>query len=147
MRRLIDNDYLTLLFRIAVGGVFIVASYYKIIQPADFAKSIWYYHLSPGSLINLTALILPWLELVCGVCLILGLWYRGAVVWVNVMTIMFIIALATAVARGLDIDCGCFKAAQADGGNTLTALLEDIPLVVMVVQLWFSRSKRWQIDR
>jgi len=136
MRRLIDNDYLTLLFRIAVGGVFIVASYYKIIQPADFAKSIWYYHLSPGSLINLTALILPWLELVCGVCLILGLWYRGA-----------IIALATAVARGLDIDCGCFKAAQADGGNTLTALLEDIPLVVMVVQLWFSRSKRWQIDR
>ena len=52
MRKLLDNDLLTLISRLFIGGVFIYASFYKIIEPASFAKSIWYYHMVPGSLIN-----------------------------------------------------------------------------------------------
>ncbi|MCK4372785.1 MAG: DoxX family membrane protein, partial [candidate division Zixibacteria bacterium] len=106
MRRIIDNDYLTMAVRLAVGVVFVSASVYKIIDPGSFARSIWYYHLMPGSLIHLIALVLPWVELLAGLALIFGVLYRGAIVWVNVMTIAFIGALTLAVARGLDIDCG-----------------------------------------
>jgi len=72
MRKVIDNDYLTILSRLLIGGMYIIASYYKIVEPASFAKSIWQYHLVPGSLINLMAVILPWLELLVGVAIIIG---------------------------------------------------------------------------
>ncbi|KAA3633857.1 MAG: DoxX family membrane protein [Calditrichaeota bacterium] len=147
MRRIIDNDILTLIIRLLVGSIFIYASYYKIIEPVSFAKSIWYYHLVPGSLINLVALILPWLELICGLALIFGIQYRGAVLWMNVMTIIFMIALTTAVVRGISIDCGCFKAAQATESSAMDALIRDVGLLILTLQLLFSRSKKWMIQK
>jgi len=143
MRRIVDNDYLTIIVRLAVGITFIYASVYKIIDPQAFAKSIWYYHLIPGNLINLMAITLPWIELLCGLCLIIGVSYKGAVVLVNLLTVMFIVALLTAVFRGINIDCGCFKAAKATNESTLHAIWFDVGLLVFTIQLLFSRSKKW----
>lgn len=145
MRRIVDDDYLTMLVRLAVGVAFIWASAYKIIEPGTFAKSIWYYHMVPGSLINLMALILPWLELIAGVCLIVGVLYRGSVIAVNGMTIVFILAISSAIYRGIDIDCGCFKAAQSSGDNAWESLLWDFLLIAGTIQLYFSRSTRWRL--
>lgn len=147
MRRLIDNDWLTLAVRVFVGVVFIYASYYKILHPMEFAKSIWYYHLAPVSLINLMALILPWWEFIAGVCLIFGVFYRGAVWSVFLMTIIFGIALASAAVRGLDIECGCFKASGGAGDEATTTLIRDIGLMILSLQLIFSRSRRFIMDR
>jgi putative oxidoreductase len=143
MRRLISNDYLTMFSRLLVGVVFIVASLYKIGDPGAFAKSIWYYHLIPGSLINLMAIVVPWIEIFCGVALILGVFYRGSVLWVNVLTIVFIIALASTIVRGLSIDCGCFKAGKTATGPAWKSLLFDVGLLIFTLQLAFSRSRRW----
>ena len=66
---LITNTKIQLVFRLILGMTFMAASFYKIIDPASFAKSIWFYHMVPGSMINIMALILPWLELLCGVAL------------------------------------------------------------------------------
>ncbi|HUV30268.1 MAG TPA: MauE/DoxX family redox-associated membrane protein [Acidobacteriota bacterium] len=146
MRSIVDNDYLTMFSRVLIAVLFIYASFYKIVEPALFAKSIWYYHLVPGKLINLAALILPWLELFCGLALILGIVYRGAVVWVNVMTAAFIIALAYTIALGIDIDCGCFKAAGSATGPAWNSLLLDLGMIVFTLQLLFSRSRRWRLQ-
>lgn len=145
MRKLLDNDFLTLVSRLFVGGVFVYASFYKIIEPAAFAKSIWFYHLVPGSLINLVALVLPWLEFLAGLALILGVLYRGGVFWVTAMLLVFIAALSYAIAMGLDIDCGCFKAAQSATGSAWSALLWDILYLAFAVQLLVSRSRRWML--
>ncbi len=145
MRRVVDNDLLTLCVRLAVGGIFIYASLYKIIDPGTFAKSIWYYHLAPGSLINLMALILPWVELLCGIGLIVGVFYEGSVVLVNVMTMMFIFVLSTTIVRGIDIDCGCFKAAKAATESAWKTLVFDLVLLLFVLQLLFSRSRKWRL--
>jgi len=126
--------------------MYIYASFYKIIEPATFAKSIWYYHMVPGDLINLVALILPWLELICGLALIVGVFYRGAVLWANLMLVMFIIALTSTIVRGLDIDCGCFKAGASATGPAWNALTFDLVALLFGLQLWFSRSKRWQLS-
>jgi len=146
VRRVIDNDLLTVIARVAVGATFIVASVYKIRDPGAFAKSIWYYHLVPGDLINLMALILPWIELLCGLALIMGLFYHGAVVLVNLMTVTFIVALCTTIVKGIDIDCGCFKAGQAATRAAWEALVFDLVLVLFTLQLLFSRSKRWMLS-
>jgi len=146
VRRVIDNDLLTVIVRVAVGATFIIASVYKIRDPGAFAKSIWFYHLVPGDLINLMALILPWIELLCGLALILGLFYHGAVVLVNVMMVTFIFALSIAIARGIDIDCGCFKAGQAATRAAWEALVFDLVLILFTLQLLFSRSKQWLLS-
>ncbi len=147
MRRIIDNDMLTVLFRFVVGAIFIYASFYKIIEPATFAKGIWFYHLLPGNMINLLAVFLPWVELVCGVALIVGFQYKGAVTLVNLMMFMFMIALATAVYRGISIDCGCFKAAAATNSSALDSLLWDFGILAMTIQLCFSKSKKMMLDK
>ena len=147
MRRLIDNDYVTMASRLILGIMFIYASFYKIIEPASFAKSIWFYQMVPGSLINLMALILPWLELLAGLALIFGVTYRGAVLWMNVMLVIFVVALASTIARGLSVDCGCFKQSRSATGPAWEALIRDLGMIILGVQLWFSRSRRWMIGR
>jgi uncharacterized membrane protein YphA (DoxX/SURF4 family) len=147
VRKLIDNDLLTLACRLLIGGMFIYAAVYKIIEPGSFAKSIWYYHLVPGNLINLMALVLPWLEMLAGLALIIGVFYRGAVLWVNLMMIVFIIALTTTISRGINIDCGCFKAAISGTHSAWQSLIFDLVAMICCVQLWFSRSHRWTIGR
>lgn len=147
MRRIIDNDFLTMASRLIVGAVFIYASIYKIADPLSFANAIWNYHLAPGSLINLSALVMPWVELLAGLGLILGLFYRGSVLLVMGMTVMFMIALTAAVARGLDIDCGCFKAGEASADTAKETLYRDFGLLALTLQLWFSRSQKWMCGR
>lgn len=147
MRRIIDNDWLTVGFRLFVGVSFIYASFYKIIEPTLFARSIWYYHMVPGELINPMALLLPWVELIVGLSLIIGVYYRGAVLLVNMMVIMFMIALTSAAVRGIDIDCGCFKPGKASSQSALNTLWYDLVLLVMTLQLWFSRSRRWMLQK
>lgn len=147
MRRVIDNDYLTLLFRVAVGVIFISFSYYKIMEPISFAKGIWFYHMVPGNLINLMAVYLPWVELLCGIALIVGFQYRGAVVLVNIMMIMFMVALSLAIYRGISIDCGCFKAAKVTENSAMDALIRDAGIIVMSLLLYFSKSKKLMLDK
>jgi uncharacterized membrane protein YphA (DoxX/SURF4 family) len=147
VRKIIDNDLLTLVSRLLIGGMFIYAAFYKIIEPGSFAKSIWYYHLMPGNLINLMAVILPWLEIFAGVALIMGIFYRGAVLWANLMMIVFIVALTTTISRGINIDCGCFKAATSGTHSAWQSLIFDLVAMIFCVQLWFSRSQCWMLSR
>ncbi len=147
MRRVIDNDLLTLLVRVAIGVTFIYASYYKIIDPVSFAKSIWYYHLVPGNLINFIALFLPWFELLCGVFIILGIFYKGSVLSVNLMTLLFIGALSSAIVRGISIDCGCFKASAATTESAWNTLWFDLGLLIFTIQLFLSRSTKWMLAK
>ena len=147
MRRVIDNDLLTMLVRLFVGITFVYASYYKVIDPGAFAKSIWFYHLVPGSLINIIAIVLPWVELIIGLGIIFGFSYRGSVLLANVMTLVFIFALSSAILRGISLDCGCFKAAASSANSAWKTLWFDVLLMLLALQLLFSRSGRWFLTR
>ena len=93
-----------------VGIVFLYASVLKIADPADFAQSIKYYKLLPLGAINAVALLLPWWELSAALALFVPTWRRAGAGIVFVLTVVFIVAVASAVLRGLDISCGCFGA-------------------------------------
>lgn len=99
--------------RLILAGIFIYASVDKIAHPAAFARDVYNYQILPDALINLTAMVLPWLELLLGLCLLAGLWLPGAVLAANGLLIVFLAALVFNLARGLDIDCGCFNTNNA----------------------------------
>jgi len=96
--------------RLVMAGIFIYASIDKIAHPAAFAKDVYNYQILPDALINLTALFLPWLELLLGLCLLAGVWMPGAVLSANALLLVFFSALLFNMARGLDVNCGCFSA-------------------------------------
>ncbi len=105
-------DFETLFFvgtRLFLGIVFVAASVHKIVHPKAFAEIIYNYQILPGSLINLTAIILPWLELSLGLCLLLGIWLPGAALLGTFLLIVFQGSLIFNLVRGLNIYCGCFN--------------------------------------
>ena len=108
---------LPLIFRIILGIIFIYASYHKILDPLAFSKNIHNYHVTPNAIENLAALIIPWLELIVGIFLIIGVFLEGATSITIGLLIFFIIILSQAVFRGIDVHCGCFKT-EADAGTT-----------------------------
>ena len=108
-----------------LGIVFIYASFHKILYPAAFAETVYLYQILPDWLINLTALVLPWLELFLGAFLIIGLWMPGAVVISNLLFIIFMGALSYNMARGLDISCGCFSTSPTAGAADIWTVLRD----------------------
>ena len=100
--------------RIFLGAVFIYASVDKILHPAPFALAIYNYQILPNELIPLTAILIPWIELLLGIGLILGVWLPGCVFLINLLLLIFISALVFNIIRGLDIRCGCFSASNKE---------------------------------
>ncbi len=108
MRNILTNKYLQLAARLFVGFIFLYAGLGKIVEPQTFAKEIANYHILPDFLINITALVLPWLEVIIGIFLIAGIRIRASATIASVSMLVFIIAVLSAMIRGLDINCGCF---------------------------------------
>jgi uncharacterized membrane protein YphA (DoxX/SURF4 family) len=92
-----------------LGALMLWAAVSKLAQPTDFLGSIYAYELPlPKSWLQLVAVILPWLELLCGLLLIGNVWSETALVAILGMLGVFVLATGQAWARGLDISCGCF---------------------------------------
>ncbi|HXI11672.1 MAG TPA: MauE/DoxX family redox-associated membrane protein [Thermoanaerobaculia bacterium] len=145
IRDFLSSPWLTIRVQIALGVIFILAALPKIVDPPSFAHMIYNYRLVPGALLNPIALVLPWLELLCGLGLVLGIWKGTCRTIVGLMLVAFIIAIAINLARGNAIDCGCFDVSAA--GKSRSERLADMRLVIardlgmllMVWQLWFAR--------
>jgi uncharacterized membrane protein YphA (DoxX/SURF4 family) len=105
---------LALLARVYLGVVFLLACLHKIADPPSFAVDIATYQLLPLPLLNLAALVLPWVELLAGAMLVLGFRTRAAALLVVGMMVIFMIALGWALHLGLDMSCGCFAAGAGE---------------------------------
>jgi hypothetical protein len=137
MHRFILQKPATFWIRLILGAVFVLASVDKIIHPAAFAQAIYNYQLFPDALINLTAIILPWLELLLGILLIAGRWLPGATVLVNLLLLAFFGALVFNVARGLNVHCGCFTTSTEGTPATTWYLVRDSIFLVLGCTLTF----------
>ena len=116
--------------RLILGGVFIYASIDKILHPGDFARMVANYKvLTSPVLINLVGVILPWCEMLAGVLLIARIWAKGAWTILTGLTLVFIVLIAVTMARGIDVNCGCFStSATSKVGWEL--LIRDILLLI-----------------
>jgi putative oxidoreductase len=121
------HRWLALPARLYLGWVFVAACLHKIAHPAVFALDTATYDVLPLSLVNPTAIMLPWVELFAGVMLIAGIRVRAAAMMTAGMMVLFIVALALALHAGLDMSCGCF-ASQAMGEDPIgmSTVLRDL---------------------
>ena len=111
--------------------MFIYASLEKILQPEEFAKQVGYYKALPFGLENLLAILLPWTELIVGICLLAGLLVDGAALLSIIMNLVFILAISQAMIRGIDITCGCFKVSADSEKLGLHTIIRDIIFLIM----------------
>lgn len=107
------HPYLALPMRVYLAAVFLAACHHKLLEPGSFALDIATYQILPLSLINLAAIVLPWIELVAAVMLLLGFRTRAAALLISGMMLVFTVAIFIAVAKGLDMSCGCFASQGA----------------------------------
>jgi uncharacterized membrane protein YphA (DoxX/SURF4 family) len=134
-----SKQYIFLVFRLLIGGIFLWAGAEKILTPFDFSVAIYNYRLFPGPLIGLAAAILPWVEAIAGLCLLTGLNTKGAAAITSLLLLVFVGLIVISAARGLDIDCGCFGGVERRVG--LQAILEDAALlIVSTAVLLFERN-------
>jgi putative oxidoreductase len=126
------KQYLPIAVRILLGATFIYAALLKIADPVAFAGSVAAYKILPYFASYLTAAVLPFVELSCGLLLVCGYRVRGGALIIGAMNLVFMIALSVAILRGLDIDCGCFKQGGAKT-TPWTALLRDTVFLAMTV--------------
>ena len=129
---LLRHPRVVLVAQVAIALVFMAAALGKISDPASFAKQIHYFRLVPMGFENTVAIMLPWIELVAALALLMRAHPRsGAMVTAGLM-VLFVAVVAAALARGLDIECGCFGTSDASrvGG---AKLLENVGLLALAV--------------
>ena len=147
-----------LILRLIIGGVFIVSAIVKIgnVQVShahgiqfsrvpdltQFAQDVANYHVPPRALNNLVAITLPWIELLAGGLLVLGIWKRASAVVIAALMVVFLAANGSALVHGYDIRCGCFGTVDARKVG-VTALAEDFVLLAMAAWLaWRLEDSR-----
>ena len=90
-----------------MGVLWVWASLDKIQDPAQFSRDIANYHVMPFGLENLSAIVVPWLELLIGIGLIIGVMVDGAALISFSLMLLFIVLISQAILRGFNIECGC----------------------------------------
>lgn len=133
------NARLQLVARIFLAALFIYAGLPKIIAPQAFALVVFRFHLLPGDMINTVALLLPWLEIFAALALLLPTWRRAGMAWLIAMLAIATAALAISLARGLDIDCGCFTLQPGRSHIGWWSLARNTALIALT--LWAGWSK------
>ena len=108
------QEWLTLVFRLILGGVLLAAGWIKAMAPREAQASVRVYQVLPVKVANTFGLVLPWLEIGIALLLILGIWVKWSGLSGGALMLLFIIAIGQAWARKLPINCGCF----GNGGVT-----------------------------
>jgi uncharacterized membrane protein YphA (DoxX/SURF4 family) len=139
-------NWLVLAVRVLLGALFVVAGASKVGHADLFAAEIAGFRLLPAAVIAPIAIALPFLEMLLGVYLILGLFTRTAA-WIAVaLFAVFDLAIASAVVRGMTISCGCFGPSDA----TVTSWAEvarDAVLVVLAALVALRPPGTFALDR
>jgi uncharacterized membrane protein YphA (DoxX/SURF4 family) len=144
------QPWIGLVARLILGGVLFLAGYLKVDEPDKSQMAVRAYEMLPISVANLLGLVLPFVEVAIGALLILGSLTRFMAALGGFTMVIFIIAIAQAWARGLNIDCGCFGGGGAvEPGQTkyLQEILRDIGLVFLAAYLIRYPSTKFSLDK
>ncbi len=145
MKKILENPVINLIARLILGYIFIKASIVKIVDPASFANEIANYQIMFREGLNIIALILPWIEFLLAVTLILGIRLRASAILSSALMVVFLGAVLTAMARGLDISCGCFGPSSEKVG--WGKIFENLSYLILSVYIWIYPLKDLTVER
>jgi len=116
--------------RVVVGGVFVYAGAMKLCDVAAFRELLSRYGMLPEFALGFVSVALPAFECVVGALLVFSRWVRISAAVISAMLVVFVVALAQAGVRGLDVSCGCFGGSSFASGGVWEAVVRDIVLLV-----------------
>lgn len=129
------------LCRLALGGLFFYAGVIKAEDVVGFARNVANYQLLPYSWNYLVAATLPYVEVIAGGLLLFNARVRPAALLLGGLNVVFMLALASVMARGLDIDCGCFDPDGTHKTSAAAAFVRDVGLLLLAVVTYRLRGR------
>lgn len=128
---------LDLMLRLALGGLFLVAAAGKILDPVKFLGGISQYGLVSGWMLPFSAAAMPGVEILAGLGLVLNWKARANAILISGLLVVFMAAMGSAMARGLELDCSCFDLLGA-GSATVGWGTQLRDLALLIPALWLS---------
>jgi putative oxidoreductase len=141
---------LAMLSRLVLGAIFLISGLAKIADPVRFLLTLREFRLLPGMLESFLAVYLPWLEFLLGLCMVVGILHRTSALLLAGLNGIFILAIGSVMARGIEVDCGCFGLLadmlhlpdMADG----KAIARDVVFIGMCLYVVRSGSSGWTLE-
>jgi len=125
-------------FKILIGLVFILSSVTKVFEPAEFSKSIGSYKMVPEIFLYPMAVVIPWLQLICGILMILDVYSKSTALILSGLLGVYTIAITQAWLRGFDMDCGCFDLMIGLPDKVgIFAIIRDLVMLGMTACIFF----------
>ncbi|MFH1825435.1 MAG: MauE/DoxX family redox-associated membrane protein [Candidatus Firestonebacteria bacterium] len=128
--------------RLIIGILFILSSFNDLYNPEYFRTSILMYKILPVMLASITAIVLPWLEFVCGILIILNVHTKSSALILSVILVAFIGAISLNLVRGYIHDCGCFNIFGFKENISIFVVIRDIVLLCFTVVLSIKGEKK-----
>ena len=100
--------------RLLLGAIFVVAAVPKIADPPSFAHMVSNYTIIPPGFVNSAALLLPWIEMLAGIALVVGIFRQTAAKLVGILLVVFVLGIGINLARDHAVQCGCFDVHAAE---------------------------------
>jgi putative oxidoreductase len=142
---IVDNPYVIIIFRLALAAIFLVSSYGKLVDIERYSvDAVYNFGILPIEPVNLArffGLIMPFIELLCGLGLLGGVLTRLSALGVTLMSLAFFISKAIVLSQGRSIECGCFGAV-VDTLASVTIYM-DIPMMLFGLVIMFSNARHW----
>lgn len=124
--------------RLVLGAVLLVAGVLKVADPQASVAAVRAYELLPAGMVTVVGWGLPFAEVLLGMVLLVGIAVRPAAIAAAGLLAVFVAAVASAAARGLSIDCGCFgSGGPVPAGQTAygTEIARDLGLLALAAWL------------
>lgn len=136
-----------LVLRMAIGGLFAFSAWNKLYPapdpmlpsgPQQFALAMKSFELLPDHLVMLMAFAVPWCEAICAAFLIVGFWTRAGAFLLLTMIVSFTLAVASVLARQMNITCGCFGSFHllCKGPISTCKIIENCVLMLPLLVVW-----------
>jgi uncharacterized membrane protein YphA (DoxX/SURF4 family) len=144
----VAQPWLTVAARLFLVYIWFDAGWPKLLDPPGTVRSVRAFQILPEALVPAFGYTLPVIELALGLLLLIGLFTRLAALATAVLMVVFLAGIASAWARGLAIDCGCF-------GNTGSLVADPVPGYIrdllrdtgfLLVALFVAKWPRGPVD-
>ena len=135
INKFIKSPYLSFVLRLYIGGIFVYAGISKVHYPGEFAENLAAYQMLPYWAVNFVAVILPWIEIICGLSLIVGVKSRVSASMIGVLLIVFTLGIFINLLRGTPISCGCFDSIGAQ--ISWKDVFRDLGWFILTLQIFF----------
>jgi uncharacterized membrane protein YphA (DoxX/SURF4 family) len=142
LQAFVNNRYVTLLCRLVLAAIFLLSSFGKLVDIERYSvDAVYNFGIMPMWLARPFGLVMPFIELLCGLGLLFGVLTRLSALGAALMSLAFFMAKAIVLSQGRVIECGCFGAIVSTLASV--TIFMDVPMLLMGLVVMFSSTRSW----